>query len=383
MGEELLVLGDSVVHDLLISLPRSEIVEFQQRLENALIDFSISDEREHQPKPLFVNRSSGQRTLFRAFTSRDAVGTKIIVTPAAVVDAGGAVVNPPLRGVLSVCNSSGFPIGLVNAEEVTGYRTTLSTMIPYMWRRHTAHAVIFGAGKQALWCCRLALALRGTEIETLTIINRSLVRAYSLVEQVREENKKYWNSSASLAVLDPSRAHYGQSFDIILAAADAVFCTVASKSPLFRLAKILGSGNTKRRREPFVSAIGSWQADMIELDPELIRYATEHPEAHSERKDGLGNVLVDDRDECLANTGELIQSGLGPNRVTEVGEILSWQRGEQKAQPSADYQARELWLREGFVVYKSIGVGLTDLAIANGVLELAKVRKVGTAIPDF
>lgn len=383
MGEELLVLSDSVVHNLLISLSRSEIVECQQRLENALIDFSISDEREHQPKPLFVNRSTGQRTLFRAFTSRDAVGTKIIVTPAQVVDAGGTVINPPLRGVLSMCNSSGFPIGLVNAEEVTGYRTTLSTMIPYMWRRHTAHVVIFGAGKQALWCCRLALALRGTEIKTITIINRSVDRAYSLVDQVREENKEYWNSSASLAVLDSSRAYYGQSLDIVLAAADAVFCTVASKSPVFRLAKILGSGNIKRRREPFLSAIGSWQADMIELDPEVIRYAIEHPEAYSERKDGLGNILVDDRDECLANTGELIQSGLDAERVTEVGQILSWQRGEQKAQPNIDHQARELWLSEGFVIYKSIGVGLTDLAIANSILALAKVRKIGVAIPDF
>lgn len=383
MNKELLVLGDSVVHDLRISLNRSEILEFQQLLENALIDFSTSNEREHQPTPLFVNRSSGQRTLFRAFTSRDAVGTKIIVTPAQVMDAGGAVVNPPLRGVLSLCNSLGFPIGLINAEEVTGYRTTLSTMIPYMWRRHTAHVVIFGAGKQALWCCRLALALRGTEIKTVTIINRSLDRAYSLVKQLREENKKYWNSSASLAVLDPSRTDYDQSFDIILAAADAVFCTVASKSPVFRLVNILGSGNTKRRRAPFVSAIGSWQADMIELDPEVIRYATTHPETYSERKDGLGIVLIDDRNECLANTGEFGQSGLGPERVMEVGEILSWQRCEQNAQLSADHQARELWLSEGFVVYKSIGVGLTDLAIATGILALAKVRKVGVAIPDF
>lgn len=357
MSRDLLVLSNSVVYNLLISLSRSQIVEIKHRLENALVDFSTSNERVYQPTPQFVNRSGGQRTLFREFTSPEAVGTKIIITPAQVLDDSGVVSNPPLRGLLSVCDSSGFPIGLINAEEVTAYRNALSTLIPYVWRRHTEHVVIFGAGKQALWCCRLVLALRGDEINTITIVSRSMARAWSLVKQVGEENKKYWNSSASLAALDPSRTDYEQCFNIILAAANAVFCTVRSNSPLFRLAHVLGSGNTKRKRAPFVSAIGCWQADMIELDPEMLRYATTHPLAYSGCEDGLGSILVDDRDECLANTGELVQSGLGPERVLEAGEILSWQRGKQKAQPSADDQARELWLSEGFVVYKSIGVG--------------------------
>lgn len=381
MSRDLLVLGNSVVYNLLISLSRCQIVEIKHRLENALVNFSTSNEREYQPPPHYVSRSNGQRTLFQEFTSRDAVGTKIITRPAQVVDDSGAVFNPPLRGLLSVCDSSGFPIGLINAEEVTAYQTALSALIPYMWRRHTEHVVIFGAGKQALWCCRLVLALRGDEIKTITIVNRSMLRASSLVKQVGEENKKYWNSRASLAALDPSRADYDQCFIIILAAANAVFCTVGSRSPMFRLAHVLGSGNTKRKRAPFVAAIGSWQADMIQLDPEMLRYAITHPGGGC--KGGLGSILVDDRDQCLANIGELVQSGLGPEQVVEVGEILSWQRGIQKAQPSADDQARELWLSEGFVVYKSIGVGLTDLAIANSVLSVARASKAGIAIPDF
>lgn len=383
MSGDLLVLSNSVVYNLLISLSRCQIVEIKHRLENALVDFSTSNERVYQPTPQFVNRSNGQRTLFRAFTSLDAVGTKMIITPAQAVDDSGAVLNPPLRGLLSVCDSSGFPIGLINAEEVTAYRNALSTLIPYVWRRHTEHVVIFGAGKQALWCCRLVLALRGDEIKSITIVSRSMARASSLVKEVVEENKKYWNSSASLAALDPSRTDYDECFSIILAAANTVFCTVGSKSPMFRLAHLLGSGNTKRKRAPFVSAIGSWQADMIELDPEVLRYAITHPLAYSGCKGGLGSILVDDRDECLANTGEFIQSGLGPERVLEVGEILSWQRGEQRAQPSADDQARGLWLSDGFVVYKSIGVGLTDLAIADFVLAAARASKAGIAIPNF
>lgn len=381
MSRDLLILSNSVVYSLLISLSRCQIVEIKHQLEDALVDFSTSNERVYQPTPNFVNRSNGQRTLFRAFTSRDAIGTKIIVTPAQVVNDSGAVCNPPRRGLLSVCDSSGFPIGLINAEEITAYQTALSIMIPYMWRRHTEHVVIFGAGKQALWCCRLVLALRGDEIKTITIVNRSMARACSLVKQVGEENKKYWNSRASVAALDPSRADYDQCFNIILAAANAVFCTVGSKSPTFRLAHVLGSGNAKRKRAPYIAATGSWQADMIELDPEVLRYAITHPGGGC--KGGLGSILVDDRHECLGNAGEFIQSDLGPEQVVEVGEILSWQRGIQKAQPSTDDQARELWLSEAFFVYKSIGVGLTDLAIANSVLAAARASKAGIAIANF
>ena len=383
MSKNLLVLGDSIVHSLLISLSRSDIIKFQGGLQNALIDFSTGNEREYQPAPDFINRPTGQKTLFRAFTSPDAVGTKIIVTPAPVADATGAIVNPPLRGVLSLCDSSGFPTSLINAEEVTGYRTTLSALIPYMWRRHTAHIVIFGAGKQALWHCRLALALRGEEIESVTIINRSTARAVSLVQQVREENEKYWKSPASLVVLDAGQADYSERLNAALASADAVFCTVGSTSPLFQLDDILGSGSNKRLRAPFVSAIGSWQADMIELDPEMLKYAASHRDSYSPHDNGLGSILVDDRDECLIKSGEVIQSALAPERMIEVGEILSWQRQERETQSGEQRERRERWLSEGFVVYKGIGVSLTDLAAANTIVALAREREVGVSVPGF
>ncbi|KAM5346362.1 hypothetical protein ACJ41O_009367 [Fusarium nematophilum] len=374
----LLVLSDAVVHNLLISLSRDEILSFQGKLESSLVEFSTGQEREYQPTPDFVNRPTGQKTLFRTFSSPDAVGTKIVVTPAPVQDPNGSLVYPQLHGILALCDSSGLPTGLINAEEVTGFRTTLSALIPYMWRRNTENVVVFGAGKQALWHSRLALALRGDEIKSVTIVNRSAARAHSLVKQVEEENAKHWKSPASLAVLDPSQDDYEQRLEVLLGGADVVFCTVGSTKPLFSLKSILGE-NT-RSRLPFVSGIGSWQADMLELDPEMLRHAAGRADSYSPHGDSTsGSILVDDRDECLVKSGEVIQSGLKAERMIEVGEILTWQRGE----PGESQERLRTWLGEGFVVYKGIGVSVTDLASGNAILELARARNVGVEVPNF
>ncbi|RMJ09288.1 hypothetical protein CDV36_011112 [Fusarium kuroshium] len=376
MANNLVVLNDSVVHDLLISLPKDDIIKFQHALEDSLIGFTVGEERKYQPTPDFVNRPTGQKTLFRTFSSPDTVGAKIIVTPAPVKDASsGKTVNPPLNGVLALCDASGRPTGLLNAGEVTGYRTTLSALIPWMWRRYTEEVVIFGAGKQGLWHTRLALALRGDEIKNITIVNRSAARAQALVEQVTEENQKYWKSSATLNVLDPSQSDYDQRLETLLSTADTVFCTVGSTTPVFSLRSILGEGS--RSRLPFVGGIGSWQADMVEMDPEMLRHAAERSDSYSPHGAAGGSIIVDDLEECLVKAGEVIQSGLKAEQMVPVGEILSWKRGSKST------GSLESWLGEGFVVYKGIGVSVTDLAAGNAILELAKTRNVGVSIPNL
>ncbi|RSL98848.1 hypothetical protein CEP52_010097 [Fusarium oligoseptatum] len=354
MANNLVVLNDSVVHDLLISLPKDDIIKFQHALEDSLIGFTVGEER----------------------NSPDTVGAKIIVTPAPVKDASsGKTVNPPLNGVLALCDASGRPTGLLNAGEVTGYRTTLSALIPWMWRRYMEEVIIFGAGKQGLWHTRLALALRGDEIKNITIVNRSAARAQALVEQVTEENQKYWKSSATLNVLDPSQSDYDQRLETLLSTADTVFCTVGSTTPLFSLKSILGEGS--RSRLPFVGGIGSWQPDMVEMDPEILRHAAERSDSYSPHGAAGGSIIVDDLEECLVKAGEVIQSGLKAEQMVPVGEILSWKRGDKST------ESLESWLGEGFVVYKGIGVSVTDLAAGNAILELAKTRNVGVSIPNL
>ena len=128
----------------------------------------------------------------------------------------------------------------------------------------------------------------------------------------------------------------------------------------------------KREGGCYVSAIGSWQKDMIELDPELVRVA-------AERGGESGMVVADNRDDCMKASGELVRSGLGVDQVLEVGELLHSLEGES----SELQEKRRECLATGFVVYKSIGVSMTDLAAGQAVLEMARKRGQGVSIPDF
>ncbi|KAF4973512.1 hypothetical protein FSARC_209 [Fusarium sarcochroum] len=376
----LVVLGDAEIHGLLIGLSRDEVRQFQRSLEKAITEFSVGEEGKYQPTPDFINRPTGQKTLFRTFTSSEGVGTKIVVTPAPTKDADGNTVNRPLGGVLSLCDSAGLPTGFLNAAEVTGYRTTLSALIPWMWRQNTENIVVFGAGKQGLWHTRLALALRGSEIKKITIVNRSVGRARDVVKQVTEENQKYWKSSAALDVLDPAQSDYDQALKSLLSSADAVFCTVGSTSPLFSLQTILGEST--RSRLPFVGAIGSWQPDMIEMDPEMLRHAAGRDDSYSPHG-AKGSILVDDLEEALAKSGEVIQSGLKEDRLVQVGQVLEWLDEKSDSKPDGGIEKLKKWIGESFIVYKGIGVSVTDLAAGNAILELAKKRNVGVTISNF
>ncbi|KAI5927348.1 NAD(P)-binding protein [Camillea tinctor] len=308
----LVVLGDAVVHEILMNLSKVEILKICDALTQCLIDFSVGSGRSHQPGVGVVSRPEGQRCLFRSFSSPQNFGTKLIVTPAPASKAVGS-----LHGVIAVCDANGVPSGIPNAEEVTGYRAALSALISYLWRRCTDNIVVFGAGKQALWHVRLALFLRGDEIKSIVVVNRTVSRAEQLLAQAKPN------------------------------AADAVLCTVGTTEPLFPASFLTG---VTTKRSPYIPAVGSWQPHMIELDPDLLRHATTKG----------GSVLVDDREGALKFSGEVIRSKGERGKLIEVGGIASQQWNEGKEDSNEEVQLK-LWIKDGLVIYKSIGVSTTGL----------------------
>lgn len=364
------VLSDSAVHDILINLPRADILGFRDTLAQCLVNFSTGQERQHQPPAGIVNRPEGQRCLFRLFTSPSNVGAKVIVSPSPSSPAAGS----GLHGMIALCDQDGLPAGVLNAEEVTGYRTSLSALIPWLWRRRTDNIVVFGAGKQALWHLRLALALRGDEIRSVSVVNRSADRGRQLIEKLERENGERWKSAAKLEYVDPSREDYDAWLQSNLAAADAVFCTVGTTTPLFPAKYVTGE---KRERQPYVSAVGSWQPNMIELDPSLLQHVVGRPDVGFQWEGRPGGVvLVDDLEGTSDHAGEVVASKLKAENLVEVGEVEDLKR-------RADNPELVRWLEDGLLVYKSVGVSLTDLYAGNAILALAEKRSAGTVIPEF
>lgn len=373
-------LGDKAVHSILLNLQRDQVEKFRDEIALSLADFSSSEERKYQPDSSMITRPDGRSILFRPFTSRSGPGVKIIVdptTPAALQNsAAKSGQKPTLHGILVICDADGLPKGLINADEITAFRTSMSVMIPYSWRRSTARVVIFGAGKVALWHARLMLALRGDEISSIVIINRSVGRADELISQVRRENETLWKSAVVLETLESGDSNNRGRLEELVSQADVICCTTPSSKPLFS-AHCVGPADHHTQSPKFISGIGSWQPEMTEMDPELFRNALNSRN---------GAVIVDDRLGAMQVSGEIIQSGLRAEQVLEIGEILASRMGQLSdggragSIPEAALQHK---LAEGLIVYKSIGVSMTDLAAASAVLALAREQKQGVEIADF
>lgn len=100
----------------------------------------------YQPTPNVINRATGQNALFRLFTSGSCIGTKITVEPAPAPDGE----KNPLRGIIVLCDGNDNPTGPLSSAEVTGYRTSMNAVVPFLWRKCVDDIVIFGSGMQAL-----------------------------------------------------------------------------------------------------------------------------------------------------------------------------------------------------------------------------------------
>lgn len=291
---------------------------------------------------------------------------KIIVDPTSAGKQLGAPgeAPPTLHGILVVCDVHGIPKGLVNAEEPTAYRTAMNTMIPFCWRKHVRRVVVFGAGKVGLWSVRLMLALRGEEVESVVVVNRTIGRAEETVGRVKRENEERWKSEASFEAVASGKEGSVARLRTLVEEADVVLCTTPSSVKVLEAEWVVGGGG--RKVSKLITGIGSWQHQMVEIDPELYKAA-----AAAEN----GAVMADNVESAMRESGEVIQSGLREDQIYELGKVLGTKDDSMK-----DVKQK---LVDGFVVYKSIGVSVTDLASANTVLELAKDGKLGTTIEDF
>lgn len=80
---------------------------------------------------------------------------------------------------------------------------------------------------------------------------------------------------------------------------------------------------------------------MAELDPNLLRAITTTNFGSytlgQDSTDASGIIVVDSREACAVETGEIAPANLATNKMLEVGELVNIQRtGDQKANEALD-----------------------------------------------
>ena len=227
--------------------------------------------------------------------------SKIVVTLATPLKDGS--VNPSAdvspHGVIAIMSPTGAPTGFLNAEELTAFRTALSSSLLFTRRQTFKSLVVFGAGRQAYWHIRLALMLRGKPLKTIYIVNRTfsdrtaeLLKTFLGMDKETKEREGWTN--VKFSVLTPGYRDYVRMVKEYLRGADCVVTTVPSTTPLFD-PSILTSTEGRKKGRLFI-AIGSYKPHMIELPVELVQQAVkplgDHRHFHKHAEEG-GVVIVD------------------------------------------------------------------------------------------
>ncbi|KAF1845454.1 NAD(P)-binding protein [Cucurbitaria berberidis CBS 394.84] len=484
----LTILTDEDVRSLLLQLTKQDIQDLQQSLADALHYYSTSTENDsngcsssYQPLRTSLKRSDGQTTLLMPASSNDGIGVKIVTlaTPdekthshtasitssldtlslsqhSTQADASSTTApEPPQslasaqsttpKGSLTLFDKNGNPRALVNAEEITAFRTALASTMLFKKRQNVHDIVVFGAGKQAYWHIRLALLLRGSDVHHLNIINRDFERVHLLLQKLYNphEQPEQWSASnervphyrqaeghittdlprPKIQILTPGHSEYERLLKSTIRASSVIFFTTPSLTPLFPAPYLTNPEGRKKGR--YLAAIGSYKPNMVEIHPDILRQnvAPEHGHWHFHKHaQQAGAVVVDSVEACLKEAGEVIQAGLGPNEVVEIGELLMLKRDAERrrlecqANKSAEgldeggvelgecekskkkrrgnsqkdhdredkaHQSLMDWLQKGNVIYKSVGLGLMDVVVGSDLVRLADERGIGTRIENF
>lgn len=453
-----MILTDENVRTLLVSLNRADVEALQESLAEALRIYSTGTEDRYdacsakQPHRTVIRLRDGRTTMFMPAANCDSIGMKIISlsesdarnvsssghvsplaspspsTPISAATSTTAVdtasTAPSIassqsttpHGSLTLLDHSGSPLALLNAEELTAFRTALAATMLLRRREHVSTLTVFGAGKQAYWHIRLALLLRGQDIKHVHVINRSFARAQTLLQDIYSgDNSPDWRGSTKFSILAADYGEYERVLKENVRKADAIFCCTPTSAPLFPAEYLTAHEGRKKGR--LVSAIGSYRPHMCELHPDILRQAVapNHHNHHHKHASSSGVVVVDSLTASLKEAGEVIQAGLLPDQLVEIGELLMLKkqalqeeaRAEKKGSlPKGDDQKRPQhgsngkgksdendgpretdglrdWLSRGNVIYKGVGLGLMDLVVGGDLVNLARDRGVGTTVEGF
>lgn len=145
--------------------------------------------------------------------------------------------------------------------------------------------------------------------------------------------------------------------------AQLIICATSSTAPLFPSSWV--------RDGTHIVLIGSYKPTMHEVDGDLVRRAIP--------ADARSDLVVDSRAACLHEAGELISAGIEGSQVVEIGDLVSFDaEGELIFAATPPAPAEGGGGTTGRVtIFKSVGVGLQDVAIACAVVEKAEEMGIG------
>jgi ornithine cyclodeaminase len=268
-----------------------------------------------------------------------------LVMPALMADKGALGVkivsifeNNPAQGlptvtaaVLVLDPATGMPLALMDGTGLTALRTGAAGGLAadLLARRDATVMALFGAGVQAR--AQLAAVRAVRDIYRVNLVDPDEKAAMALMAEVATSEKA------------PAITYFNDA-EAAVAEADIVAAATTSRKPVF--------DGRRLRPGTHVTGVGSFTPEMQEIDAETIRRA---------------RVVVDSREACAAEAGDLIVVGALSRIDAEIGEIVN-----------GTYPGRED--DEQITYFKSVGLAVQDAAAAAAVLDAAQTKGLGTVV---
>lgn len=162
--------------------------------------------------------------------------------------------------------------------------------------------------------------------------------------------------------------------------ANIIICATSSTSPLFPSSWV--------RVGTHVVLIGSYTPEMHECDRELVQRAI-----NPSWKDSIGGsqrprqiLLVDSREACMLEAGELIDARIEKDQIAEIGELVMFGGSGELIYSQDEQNDEENDGASGvgpITMFKSVGVGVQDVVIACAVVAKAEELGIGTRIEGY
>ena len=238
--------------------------------------------------------------------------------------------------VLLMDDKNGEVLALMDGSFITKFRTGAASGAAFtLFARDDAKiGCLIGTGGQA--DCQLEAMLAACDLDEVRIVARDFAKTEKFTEEMSERFK---DSGAKLIAYDDAN----EAVD----GADVIVVVTVSTEPVFDANRV--------KKGAVVSGVGSYTAEMNEIDPKLFKLADK--------------IYFDSKDACIAESAD-IQIPLREGLVSLeglTGDIGEYALGEISGREADDE----------IIIFKNVGLGILDLVIAKLIYEKAKNRKIG------
>ncbi|KAG5368942.1 hypothetical protein CJU90_1182 [Yarrowia sp. C11] len=246
------------------------------------------------------------------------------------------------KGLTTIMDKSGGVEGIINAFELTAFRTALATSLSwdvykktslYSSHKSPLNLACFGAGPQAYW--HIKLALMQFDIDTVFIVNRTAHRADELIERLTHEHPNGKFKRCDTPDTD------------VPTCALIVGCTPAT-SPVIHHKWI--------QKNAYIGLIGSYKPHMCEVDSDIVK--------------SVKKILVDGVEPVFVEAGEIIQNNVPKSELVDVADE------SEVAKCLGQFDDASLFL------WKCVGSSMMDVSVGAQVLKFAKRAGCGKEV-DF